>query len=205
MTPEIELAILNNLASYGLVLAVFFALILFRKPLASALQHMGSMEVAGIRLEFVRNALIEAAEAAKRRAEHPVLEPLDETTLAFFEQHARAIAGKRVLWLDPNPDNNRVERRMLRHMGLLVDICTDDEEAEKRLWDYDLIIQNGRRNGDKMAGQKFAEKQHRLYPQQPVIMYVGKVNPSISSPVRGVTARPDELMRLVVTWLSRQS
>ena len=85
----------------------------------------------------------------------------------------------RVLWVDDNPANNEVERKLLRPRGIVFDNVVSTEEALEQIVNenYDLVITDlGRRKSSDRsvdAGATFLEHPVLANGGPPVIVYAG--------------------------------
>ena len=95
----------------------------------------------------------------------------------------------RVLWVDDNPANNEVERKLLRPRGIVFDNVVSTDEALEQIVNenYDLVITDlGRRKSSDRsvdAGATFLEHPVLANGGPPVVVYAG----------RWAVARRDEL------------
>jgi CheY-like chemotaxis protein len=123
--------------------------------------------------------------------------------------------GAEILWVDDRPSNNRNEARMLRSFGALITFAATTEEALRALrastdqhQPFDLIVSDIGRDlpaPDPTAGLTMLPRLREAGFQQPVIFYVGHVDPGAGAPAGafGLTNRPDQLLQLTIDALSR--
>ena len=110
------------------------------------------------------------------------------------------------LWIDDHPEGNRIERRMLRQMGIFTEAVTTSAGAAAVLDDpankIDLIITDVGRDDGSPGGLALLEG---IGGRRPVILYVGRVDRNRVTPAGafGITDRPDELLNLVMDALDR--
>lgn len=98
--------------------------------------------------------------------------------LSRLQSELETIHGSRILWIDDNPHGIVGEKRLIRLLGIGVDTATSSEEAERILEkdnDFDLIVSDVKRGGDKHEGANFVVKL-RNHPDHvirelPVIFY----------------------------------
>lgn len=120
----------------------------------------------------------------------------------------------RVLWVDDNPANNELERRLLRVYGIIFDNVVSTEEAIAQLKNgtYDLVITDlGRRHSSDQsgtAGRALIEHPilHKSGP--PVIVYAGvwavrQKDDLIRSGATDVMANREHLLDTVLRLLGR--
>jgi DNA-binding NtrC family response regulator len=113
------------------------------------------------------------------------------------------------LWADDHPEGNRLERRLLRQMGVFVESVTTNAQAKEVLNDeserISLIITDVRRDagasGLELVSEITARQNH-----PPVVLYVAALDASKPTPagVFGITNRPDALLNLVMDALDRR-
>jgi CheY-like chemotaxis protein len=164
------------------------------------ISRISKLKVAGVEMDFATIAL----ETAKR--DHPVPH---RTATALTERMAHlgaAMAQTRILWVDDNPLNNSGERTFLRTGGATVVNVRSTVEAMQMLAtdDYRLVITDMKRTESgrsvPQAGIQLGARMREEGYQQPIIGYVGAVNPALPVPVHwvGITAKPDDLIKVVL-------
>lgn len=118
------------------------------------------------------------------------------------------VQGANILWVDDNPDWIKAEREMLIALGGSVQVTTRSESAQDFLEreDYDLVLSDVSRHGRPDEGVVFLERMRSDGFDEPVVYYVGDLDPSRGTPVGsfGITRRPDELLHLVLDVLERK-
>ena len=173
-----------------------------RKAVAAMLERASKVGVAGVfELELDTQSIKEAREDA----------PLtDEQATALDRRIAKSkdlVAGSRILWVDDSPLNNRMERKYLRSAGVTVVNATTTEQAlvELEKFDFDIVFTDILRPHDPRAGLDMVSAMRAAYHRQPVIAYVGYVDPSRGTPPElfGMADRPDELINLYLDALER--
>jgi DNA-binding NtrC family response regulator len=113
-----------------------------------------------------------------------------------------------VLWVDDNPAKTRIERRLLRQMGIFAEPVTTNAEAMAVLVDptdhVDLVITDVARPSGP-TGLDLLEDMQSRGQTAAVIAYIGRVDQDRPIPVGlfGMTDRPDDLMNLVMDALDR--
>lgn len=119
------------------------------------------------------------------------------------------LLGRTVLWVDDQPTNNRVERRLLREIGVFTESVTTNEDALRAIRDpserIDAVISDVRRPDGTSGWRALAEEVERLDRPIPVILYIMHLDRSRGTPAGalGITNRPDELLDLVMDALDR--
>lgn len=123
---------------------------------------------------------------------------------------SRAISvlrGSQVLWIDDHPENNIHERRMLRSLGVFVDLARTSKSAESLLreTDYDLVISDIARGRSNKEGLRFLRDRLSDRSSPATILYIGSLDESLGTPpgAFAITDRPDELLHYVIDALER--
>ena len=147
--------------------------------------------------------------------------PEDVEEIATLVQSLKPfVAGRRILWVDNHPENNRLERAALVSWGIDVQARRSTEEAMKELRDvrdtpFDLVISDWFRNRQP-EGQHLAEMMHAEGIGVPILFYftVAKDMPHLFTEIRdkarelhavGATSSPRELLRWTFAELVRAS
>ncbi|MET8678021.1 P-loop NTPase fold protein [Streptomyces sp. NPDC004647] len=144
--------------------------------------------------------------SAEPPGEQEAVYHMPERTLAD-ERGARAdqlLGGKRILWIDDNPDSVEFEAEGMRRAGASVAIVKDRAEAERHLAaeGRDLLISDITRGTDYDAGFTDVERlRNDGFYSGPVIFYTGRVTPAREARAEelgalGVTASPGRLQKL---------
>jgi CheY-like chemotaxis protein len=152
---------------FGFLLIVFLVLA-FRFPddLKKLLGRMSSVEVTkdGLKIALIAEAV---REKEKRRPDDDEIRPLV----------LNIPAGRRVLWVDDNPANNRVEIQALRGLGLTVDTATSNTEAQSyaQANAYDLVLSDIGRSAPEAptAGLALPDALREVDVRAPFAFYVG--------------------------------
>lgn len=117
------------------------------------------------------------------------------------------LQGAQILWVDDHPGNNIHERRILRTLGIYVDLARSTEEAWELIGDtaYDLVISDIKRGSDGEAGLVFLNELRSRGATVPVIFYSMNVDASRGAPKRSfaITERPDHLIHYIIDVLER--
>lgn len=189
----------------------------FRQPLGRLIEErVSSVSALGFKVDLrpaeVNKAVqdrmapamaVLAADSATNELEPT---PLGEQVVDRAKRLATRIAGRTILWIDDHIEGNRIERRMLRQMGICAESVTTKDGASAVLNDpadrIDLIISDIGRDDGSPGGLALLDG---LRAPQPVILYVGRVERERGIPAGafGITDRPDELLNLVMDALDR--
>jgi len=113
-------------------------------------------------------------------------------------------AGKRILWVDDQPENNTYEVQSFRSLGMLIHQSKSTEDALDALSreHYDVVITDMLRGTDRQAGYELLDAMRQRHIDAPVIIYSGSANAeyeaeAISKGALGETNDPTELFQLV--------
>jgi DNA-binding NtrC family response regulator len=117
--------------------------------------------------------------------------------------------GRRILWVDDRPENNRFERQALEALGIRIDLSTSTEDALKITGQrsYDLIISDMGRSPDSRAGYTLLDELRRRGDKTPYVIYAGSRAPEHAAEARhhgaiGSTNMPQELISMVIKALT---
>jgi len=116
-----------------------------------------------------------------------------------------------ILWVDDNPSNNLNERRSLEALGATFVLATSTEDAldQMQRQPFQLVISDLGRPPDSMAGLTLLDKLRASGNSTPFIIYAGSRgitvrDEAIRKGAFGVTNRPDELFKWVVSAIGQQ-
>lgn len=183
---------------------------ILRGPLRRLVEALGvsKLSALGIDVEFVVEQTAAAYEA--RHLEPPRTGELHGVgVLAGRLQDL--VAGGRVLWVDDEPENNVVEVRLLRRLGVDVESVRDTAEAIARLAQdpgrFDLVVSDWTRPADPDDGIVLLDRIESSSVDLAVAYYVGEATADRRAEVArrrglGVVSLPDDLLRLVLTALA---
>jgi CheY-like chemotaxis protein len=208
----------------GAITALFWVLIaafvfwLLRQPLTAAVSRLATFEAFGVKFALSGGAALDAAiELAQKHSDWPVEVPAADRKAALDRANANrsVFEGAEILWVDDRPSNNRNEARMLRSFGALITFAATTDEALRALRNgtdqhqpFHVILSDIGRDlptPDPKAGLAMLPRLSEAGFQQPVIFYVGHVDPGAGVPpgAFGLTNRPDQLLQLTIDALSR--
>ncbi len=183
----------------------------------------GSVKVLGFEAFAKRKAIEAAATAEVAKVEASGKAPRDATfllqsigksrRLADWLAHVplNDLAGRRVLWVDDQPDNNIFETEALQALGIEVEFATSTSEALRKLQgnEYDAIISDMARPEDDKAGYSLLATLRNVRPGTPFILYSSSNTSDqeraiVSQGAFGSTSKPSELVQLVVSAIRAQ-
>jgi hypothetical protein len=148
------------------------------------------------------------AEAVSTKAPPDTVTAADQSRVLRRAARAAAVTnGARILWVDDKPARNLPERKVLRSLGIMIDLAQSSSDGMKALGraDYDLVISNLRRDDRPTEGREFLVGMRAAKHAEPVVFYIFDFDPSRGTPgdAVGITDRPDELVHLVLDGLER--
>lgn len=199
--PAFDYKVLFDLAPHmiwAIVIVMVIAMI-GPKRLATAFLNARKISFGGLEIDL-KGDILEAVQAKGV----DVSSQLEGQVARRAQRSAALTTGARLLWIDEHPDNNTIEIRLFKRLGLIIDLATSDADATKRLAEhvYDVVLSSWTRAGDGDAGRKFIPTVHASMLSPPIIYYVGKIR-EVPIDAFGLTVRPDELLNLVLDALER--
>lgn len=167
----------------------------------SVLARLNKIGVAGLELGF--EADVEAAVEARGKAASVVQVGRVARRLAAS---GHLVRGARILWVDDEPDNNRLEARPLEAAGASIVFARSTDEAIDAAirTPFDLVISDIKRGDDAVAGLRIPGALAARGVGVPVIFYVGQAQKPPPCDAFGISDRPDELLHLVLDCLARR-
>ncbi len=193
-----------------LVVGLALLLVVFKRPVRYLLNELGisRLNILGIDIEGIADETESAY--VKRRRDAPERGEL-QAFARLSEQLAPLVRFRRVLWVDDEPDNFEIEARLLRKLGVAIEIVPDTEGALAKLRseaaNFDLVISDWRRGDDHEAGRTLLEALRDEPRRWPVILYVGEVLPerriaAAELGAKAITNEPDELLKQALVELA---
>jgi CheY-like chemotaxis protein len=114
----------------------------------------------------------------------------------------------RLLWVDDRPSNNRYERSALENMGMIVNLSTSTEDAQRKLQraTYDLVISDMARPEDPRAGYVLLDWMRKRGNNTPFAIYgssnsADHYDDAVHRGAIGSTGQPGELIDMVLRSL----
>jgi len=205
MSPEVTVELIKLIPSVLWILFVAISVAVFYKPIRrELLPRMSGFKAFGVEATFTREELDRAIE--KQAAQ--VSENDRSQVLRRAQRVIPVLQGAQILWVDDNPDNNIYERRILRSLGVFVDLARSTGEALSMLQQttYDAVISDMARGGVPDEGLKFLTEMRKRGLYRWTIFYVGRVDWERGTPpyAFGITNRPDHLLHYVLDVLERE-
>jgi DNA anti-recombination protein RmuC len=133
----------------------------------------------------------------------------DQSQVLRRAQHAKSVLqGAQILWVDDNPSNNIYERRLLRSLGVFIDLARSTDEALEMLQDtyYDVVISDMGRQGVKGEALRLLSEMKKRGINRSIIFYTWGVDYSQGTPAYAfaITERPDYLLNYIIDVLERE-
>jgi len=111
------------------------------------------------------------------------------------------------IWIDDNPSNNYYESKILKAIGVDIEIAKSSMDALSLLKknQYNLILSDVGRNDNKNEGYEFHLKLIKEKIDIPLIFYTGFVDRSKGAPpyAFGIAYLPNELLHLFADVVQR--
>jgi len=182
----------------------------------TGLTEMGVTREGEVRFKFDASKFAEET-YRKQKLGSPSPEDVDELAI-LAKSFSSFVMGRRILWVDNHPENNRLERSVLVRWGVEVQTRRTTEEAPLELGavgdaPFDLVISDWFR-GRKPEGQRLAEMMRAGERSVPIIFYFSVQGPDLLNEILdkvkalqavGTTCSPRELLRWVFAELVRAS
>jgi len=130
---------------------------------------------------------------------------------ALFER-LTYVKGKemaiKAIWIDDFPNNNIYESKILKLIGIQVDVAKSSDEGYKMIMEnnYGLILSDISRNGIHDEGIRFHRRLIEENIDIPLIFYAGFADRSKGVPpyAFGIADLPDKLIHLVLDVIERK-
>ena len=205
MTPEVTIEIIKIIP--GILWFIFVVILVIRlyEPIKTELlPHLSELKVLGVEATFIREELEKAAKKQKTEISQEAKSKVERR----LHRDIPLLHKMRVLWIDDNPGNITYESRILRSVGVHIDIVTSTEQALSMLSqnDYDLVISDIARDGVPDEGLRFLSEMRRRGLYRPIVFYVGANDWDRGIPpyAFGITNRVDHLLHYVMDIAERE-
>lgn len=183
---------------------------LFRRPVTRVLADLGisRLSVLGVDIEWIVD---QTSDAYRRHDLQPPGRAELEAFATLSTRLAPLVRGKRVLWVDDVPAGNEVETRLLRRLGIEVDVSRTTTDALARLGNerarFELVISDWVRNGETDAALDLLRGIRSAAIDLPVIVYVGRDTPERRARAAEYGAltlatEPDDLLKFALVELA---
>ncbi len=213
MDRDVTLAIVAIVPQLTVLAVLAIVGVRYREPIGRALaSRVTSVSVLGFKIDLspasIDQAVKERARLGGAGAASQGRLVSSHEVVDRARRLAEQIGGRTILWVDDQPMGNRIERRLLRQMGIFVEAVVNNPEAKAVLDDpaesIGLIISDIQRADGHSGLELLADLAGR--PERPdVILYIRKKDPDLPFPqgALGIADRPDELLNLVMDGLDR--
>jgi hypothetical protein len=180
-------------------LLVLLVLLLFRREIRSKLSDITSVKTSVFEATFA-----ETLKDAQPNVRMPTADRLG--AVARAERAREWCTGKRILWVDDHPGNNRVLGDMFeRLLGVDITYSPSTDEAMRSLLadtGFTMVISDMARDDDPEAGAHLIRLMKAEHVHRPTVIYCGVERP-VPPGAFGLTNRPDELLHLVIDVCER--
>lgn len=145
------------------------------------------------------------SEQQSRQLDFPI--PLREALFSRLAEIREKSREASLLWIDNHPTNNHQLVDVLKQVGLRVDLAERSSDAEALLNenDYDLVLSDISREGNRREGLHFLRQLRERGNDLPLVFYTGYHDRAVGVPpyAFGITHSPEELLHLVMDVLAR--
>jgi len=205
MTPEVAIEIIKIIP--GILWFIFVVILVIRlyEPIKTELlPHLSELKVLGVEATFIREEL----EKAAKKQEAEISREAKSKVERRLHRDVSLLRKMRVLWVDDNPGNISYESRILRSVGVHIDIVTATEKALSMLSqnNYDLVISDIARDGVPDEGLRFLSEMRRRGLHRPIVFYAVAIDWDRGIPpyAFGITNRVDHLLHYVMDIAERE-
>jgi CheY-like chemotaxis protein len=217
MDREIVLALVGIAPQILVLLIIVIGALVFRGQIGKSLGgRVTSVSVFGLRMDLDAEAVDKAvAERESTIAPAPGHAPSARgpaegggQVVERANRLASHLHGRTILWVDDQPANNRIERRLLRQMGIFVEAVVSNAEAmavlDDRAESIAVVISDVARASGP-SGLDLAKELANRTGAPRGVFYIGRVEPERPLPAGafGIADRPDDLLNLVMDALDR--
>jgi CheY-like chemotaxis protein len=139
--------------------------------------------------------------------------PIDEKMIIRAAGAAQSISlvGKRILWVDDNPENNINERQALEALGLTFTLAENTTQALEKLnrESFDAVISDFKRKDDYQGGYTLLAALKERNLKIPYLIYSSSASSELEAEAKrrgalGETNRPTRLFELVIEALQKR-
>jgi CheY-like chemotaxis protein len=192
---------------------VAFALVVYltlRRPmLERVLPRLSQFKGLGLEITLTEELLRQATEATEPADGQATRVTPDERrgVLRRLDHATDYLSGGRVLWVDDHPEYNQYIIRLLRQVGMRVDLAHDTDEAlvALRRSEYDIVLSDIRRGDDFDAGLRMPQTFREHHITVPVVIFTGNFDSTrgVDPMIFAGTNRIDDLVNYVIDLMER--
>lgn len=202
MSKEIIIELIKITPPVLWIVFLLIILLIFRKPIEKIIPNLNEVKVFGIEAKFIKEELEKAA------FNNPEVNKADLDQVARRSQRISSIIrGTRLLLINDMPEEMINVQRILKKLGVIVEVSRDTKSALNMLanTDYDVIVSDISREGIPDEGIRFLKESLKRGVYRPTIFSVARFEPSKGVPAYafGITNRVDELLNLVFDVVER--
>jgi CheY-like chemotaxis protein len=201
---EVVVELIKAIPTLLWVLFIGILVAIFYKPIRHQLiPRMSGLKAFGVEATFLREQLTEAA-----RKEPDVTKEALNQVVRRAQRLGSIIRDAQLLVVNDVPEEMMYVRKILRSLGIFVDIARDTDQALSMMKEtrYDVVLSDMSRDGVADEGIRFLNESIRRELHRPTIFTVGLFDPARGVPgyAFGITNRIDELLNLVFDVLERE-
>jgi hypothetical protein len=197
---------MDTLPSLLWPIIIIVALVVFYKPLRDRIPFLTSVKgPGGLEARFAE----QLAEAQPPGSKAPERDRIGAVARARREQNI--CKGKKILWVDDQPGNNRQLMATFRELlEVSFHQATTTEEALEVLIhndDYSMVITDMERPESPTAGLDLINRMVGAGIHIRTVIYLWAFNPGLGTPpyTFGITNRPDELLHYIIDICEREA
>lgn len=203
MPKEIIIELIKIIPSILWVLFLLILLFIFLKPIRNVLiPQLSEFKAFGIEAKFIKEELEKAS-----RSNPEIKETALDQVTRRAQRITSVIKGAKLLMVNDIPEEMVNVKRVLRSLGITVDIAQTTKLALDMLADasYDVVISDMNRDGIPDEGIQFLNESIQRGIYRPTVFTVANFNPELGVPAYafGITNRVDEMLNLVFDVLER--
>jgi hypothetical protein len=202
MDRELAIAVVPPLIWSVLLLVV---LLIFRDAIRERLKRVKGLSLLGFAVQLEADEVKTAVLHRESGLSKERLDTVASSVVARADWLQPVLRGALVVWLDEEPENNQMERGILRRMGVFTEVILHLDDAvefiESNGDEIDAVISENLTRDDVNVGELLLE---RLGPNSPpTVLYVTHLKPGLPDGAVGVTNRPGVLFHLVMDAIER--
>lgn len=215
MDSETVVALIGIIPQLVLIAFALTLAVVFREPIRRTLtSRVTGVSGFGFRIDLKPDEVNEAVQARVKKTggdeSVPVAPRTGDQVVDRAQRLAPQLVGRLVLWVDDHPELVKVERSLLREMGIVTVAVRTNAQALDILSDpsgvVDVVISDIRRDDGSPGGVELLEDVRKGSKRPPVILYITRMLPDQGVPrgAFGLCNRVDELLNLVMDVLDRR-
>ena len=175
----------------------------FRNPIKqNILPRLAGVKIFGVEFQLMKSSLDEAGKSLTN------VKMSEDDKWSALKRAARVrsvLEGARLLWVDDHPEGNTRLAKVLRKLGVTVDLAAESDEALEMLrrHHYDVVVSDIARDKGTSGLDMLGEMARRGLRRW-TILYVRDVQRTLPDNAFAITNRPDHLLHYVMDALERE-